>query len=250
MKKIFLRILQVIFIIIIIICLYQIINWYFNNKQTQKSIEEIQSIANIEEENVEINQQTTIKGLYLDFNELKSKNKDTVAWIKVNGTNINYPVVQTIDNSFYLDHSFDKSINSAGWVFGDYRNDFANLDKNNIIYAHSRLNGSMFATLKNTLKEEWCDKEENRYIMLATPNQNTIWEVFSVYTIPAEEYYITTYFPSDRQYIEFLDTIKNRSIYDFNVNLEEVEKVLTLSTCNNLDNNGRIVLHAKLLQKY
>ena len=91
----------------------------------------------------------------VNFEDLKAQNKDTVAFIKVNGTNINYPVVQTTDNSFYLNHSFDKNYNSAGWVFLDYRNDINNLNDNTIIYAHSMLNNTMFGSLKNILNNNW-----------------------------------------------------------------------------------------------
>lgn len=250
MKKAVFRILQIILIVIIIVCLWHIVTWYLNNKHIEKSMEELEKAANIKEENIEIDYEIQLKGLNVDFDELISRNQDAIAWIKVNGTNINYPVVQTTDNSFYLNHSFDQSVNSAGWVFGDYRNNFTTLDRNNVIYAHSRLNGSMFATLKNALTEEWYECKENHYVILATPSQNMIWKVFSVYTIPTEEYYISTYFSSDEQYINFLNTIKNRSVYDFKVDLGKDDKILTLSTCNNLNNNGRIVLHAKLLQTY
>jgi len=247
MKKI-LKIIQVILFIIIIICLWNIINWYLNNIHTSQSLKEIEEIANIKEVDIKVKNDFQVKGLNINFDELLLKNKDTIAWLRVNGTNINYPVVQATDNSFYLDHSFDKSANSAGWVFADYRNDFMKLDKNNIIYAHSRLNGSMFATLKNALEKKWCDCEENRYILLSTLKENLIWEVFSVYTIPAESFYTSTYFQSDEEYIKFLNTIKQRSIYNFNVDLTKEDKILTLSTCNNLNNSGRIVMHAKLLQ--
>ena len=80
----------------------------------------------------------------VDFNELKKKNSDTVGFIKVNGTNVNYPIVQSNNNSYYLKHAFDKTPNSAGWVFADYRNNMINFDKNTVIYGHSRSNQTVF----------------------------------------------------------------------------------------------------------
>ena len=62
----------------------------------------------------------------VDFTELKQTNSDVIGWIQVNGTNINYPFVQTNDNSYYLTHAFNKSYNDAGWVFLDYRNNDTN----------------------------------------------------------------------------------------------------------------------------
>ena len=186
--------------------------------------------------------------LEVDFNELLQKNHDTVGWIKVNGTNINYPIVQTTDNNFYLHHAFDKSKNDAGWVFMDYRNNPINFDQNTVIYAHSRYNGTMFGSLKNILDSSWYNNKDNYIIRLSTPTENTMWQVFSVYTIEKESYYITTKFSSDSMYSEFLNTIKERSDVNFFATVNTNDKILTLSTCK--DNFGsRVVMHAKLIKR-
>ena len=186
--------------------------------------------------------------LEVDFNELLRKNPDTVGWIEVKGTNINYPIVQTTDNSYYLNHAFDGSKNEAGWVFMDYRNDSVNFNQNTIIYAHSRLTGSMFGSLKNILNSSWYTNKNNHIIRLSTPIENTMWQVFSVYTIPKESYYITPSFNSNEAYLEFLNTIKSRSEVDFSGTVNTNDKILTLSTCK--DNFGnRVVMHAKLIKR-
>ena len=186
--------------------------------------------------------------LEVDFNELLRKNPDTVGWIEVKGTNINYPIVQTTDNSYYLNHAFDGSKNEAGWVFMDYRNDSVNFNQNTIIYAHSRLTGSMFGSLKNILNSSWYTNKNNHIIRLSTPTENTMWQVFSVYTIPKESYYITPSFNTVDSYSEFLNIIKGRSEVEFSGTVNTNDKVLTLSTCK--DNFGnRIVMHAKLIKK-
>ena len=74
-----------------------------------------------------------------------------------------------------------------------------------------------------------------------------IWQVFSTYTINSEDYYISTSFSSDQEYDKFLSTIKNRSIYNFNVELSDKDNILTLSTCTNIG-EGRTVVHAKLIK--
>ena len=107
------------------------------------------------------------ESLEVDFNELLKKNPDTVGWIEVKGTNINYPIVQTTDNSYYLTHAFDKTKNEAGWVFMDYRNDAVNFNQNTILYAHSRLTGSMFGSLKNILESSWYTNKNNHIIRLS-----------------------------------------------------------------------------------
>lgn len=186
--------------------------------------------------------------LEVDFKNLLSKNSDTVGWIQVKGTNINYPIVQTTDNDYYLSHAFDKTKNNAGWVFMDYRNNALDFDQNTIIYAHSRYNGTMFGSLKNILESTWYNNKDNYIIRLSTPTENTMWQVFSVYTIEKESYYITTNFSTEEEYQQFLTTIKDRSNVDFSATLNINDKILTLSTCK--DNFGsRVVMHAKLIKR-
>lgn len=112
----------------------------------------------------------------VDFSKLKSINENTKGWIKVNGTNINYPFVQADNNDYYLNHSFDNSYNYAGWVFLDYRNNISNFDnKNTIIYAHGMYNNNMFGSLRNILTNGWLDDTNNYVIKLSTEKENTLW---------------------------------------------------------------------------
>lgn len=241
--------IQVISIIIIIISLYYIYLWYIDNKKTENILNEIYENANVSSDNISIDNDLKIEVENIDFNKLINKNPDTIGWIKVLGTDINYPVVQTNNNDFYLTHSFDKSYNKAGWIFADYINkNLKNneLDKNTIIYGHNRQNNSMFGTLSNVFKEEWLSNKKNHYINFSTLNNNMVWKVFSTYTIEKEEYYIQSNFSSDEEYISFLNTIKNRSTYKYDVNISKEDKILTLSTCTNVG-EGRTVLHAKLI---
>lgn len=241
--------IQVISIIIIIISLYYIYLWYIDNKKTENILNEIYENANVSSDNISVDNDLKIEVENIDFNKLINKNPDTIGWIKVLGTDINYPVVQTNNNDFYLTHSFDKSYNKAGWIFADYINkNLKNneLDKNTIIYGHNRQNNSMFGTLSNVFKEEWLSNKENHYINFSTLNNNMVWEVFSTYTIEKEEYYIQSNFSSDEEYISFLNIIKNRSTYKYDVNISKEDKILTLSTCTNVG-EGRTVLHAKLI---
>ena len=95
----------------------------------------------------------------VDFDELLKINPDTRGWIYIHNTNVNYPFVQSQDNSYYLNHSFDKSYNNAGWVFLDYRNDLSDFNnKNTILYAHNMNNKTMFGTLINILSNDFYKK--------------------------------------------------------------------------------------------
>mgnify|MGYP004518416047 FL=1 len=186
--------------------------------------------------------------LEVNFNDLLNTNKDTVAWLNVSGTNINYPVVQTVDNSYYLSHAFDKTLNKAGWVFMDYRNNANTFDQNTIIYAHSRYDGTMFGSLKTILTSSWYKNKDNYIIRMSTPKENTMWQIFSTYIIPKESYYITPNFKNNDDYATFLKTIKERSEEEFSGTVNTNDKILTLSTCK--DNFGnRVVMHAKLIKK-
>ncbi len=178
------------------------------------------------------------------FEELLKKNTDTVGYLSVNNTKINYPVVQASTNSYYLNRDFNKRKNSMGWIFMDYRNNAKDLDKNTIIYGHNIKQGIMFGTLKYALNSSWYKKESNQVITFNTPTKNMKWRIFSIYRIPATEDYLKTEFESDEEYMEFLNMLKNRSINNFNVELNESSKILTLSTC--FSHTTRHVVHAVL----
>ena len=261
-KNVILTIILLLSITTFIYSLKNFINWNKDNIKSEQIINEINDLNVVTETN---NEETTEiinseeekpKSIYwsyikmnlinVDFKELKERNNDTVAWIQVGGTNINYPVVQTKDNSYYLTHSFDKKYTDAGWVFMDYRNDSNNFGKNTIIYAHARKDRTMFGSLKNILTNDWYKDKNNHIIKLSTETENTLWQVFSVYHINTETYYITTSFKSDNDYKDFIKTIKNRTALYFNTNVTEKDKILTLSTC--YTKKQKVVLHAKLIK--
>lgn len=248
---------------IFIISIVNILKWTIDNKKTDKQTEIITNIKVIEEvtddENTEIIEQpiTIDKNapywnfikmnlIDADFNELKQINKEVRGWIQVNGTNINYPYVQASDNDFYLNHSFDKSSNGAGWIFMDYRNNPQEFDKNTIIYGHGRSNTSMFGTLKNILKSSWFKDSNNYVIKLATEQENSLWEVFSVYKIPTTSDYLQIKFSSDEEFQNFANKLIERSAYNFNTPVNSTDKIITLSTCWN--NEEKVVMHAKLIK--
>ncbi len=219
----------------------KIYDWHKENVQNTSIAKNMNNAAVTKNENSNENKYT------VNFNLLKSQNSDTVAWIKVNGTNIEYPVVKSENNEFYLNHSFDKTNNSAGWIFADYKNKFDGTDKNIVIYGHNRKDKSMFGTLKNILNPEWYNNPENEEIIFIQKNENCIYKVFSVYKIEKESYYIKTDFKNNNEFEKFLETLKKRSIKNFETKISETDNILTLSTCADND-SYRVVLHAKKLK--
>ena len=235
----------IVYMILLFILIYsgiKIFKWYIDKTNNNEIVEQIKSTAIVEEENEEKKQNK--EEYAVDFSKLKEKNEETVAWIKVNNTNVEYPIVKAANNSFYLNHSFDKSKNSAGWIFADYKNKFDNTDKNIVIYGHNMRDGSMFGSLKNILNSDWYDNEENTNITLYTDNEKSIYKVFSIYKIESEDYYIKTEFSNENEFEKFIETLKKRSIKNFNIDISKSDNILTLSTCAN-NNKYRVVLHAK-----
>lgn len=257
-------ILIIIIFISIIMLSYSIINiiiWNIDSNKTNiqiKKIEEVKTneIEDNKDTNIINNEEITDKFnpywdyikmnmIDVDFSELKKINNDVRGWIQVNGTNINYPFLQAKDNKYYLKHSFDKSYNSAGWLFLDYRNNYTD-NKNTIIYAHSRLDKTMFGSLRSLLNKSWLNNTNNHVIKISTLKENSLWQVFSVYHIKTTSDYIQTDFSSDMEYQEFLNKIINRSSYNFNTTISSKDNILTLSTCYN--DTEKMVVHAKLIK--
>ena len=201
--------------------------------------------------NLNINSNSSDKVIFPRFvqeeNKLKQINKDTVGWLKVNGTDIEYAIVKTNDNSYYLEHNFEKEYNKAGWIFADYKNKLDGTDKNIVIYGHNRRDGSMFSSLKNILKEEWYSNEENFVIDFITEQEQAKYQVFSVYKTHQSNFNNDTNFENDQIFEDYLNLSKNNSIYNFNVNITPYDKILTIYTCAN-NNQYRIIVHAKQLE--
>ena len=267
------KIVNVVVIVIIIVCIFNIINslyhifiWKQEGDEIKNQVEELVDIGKPTEvvedknDNIEVIEQEEkieevnpyweymkMNLISVDFADLKEANRDTVGWIQVNGTNINYPFVQTDNNTYYLTHAFDKSYNSAGWVFLDYRNNKNLTDKNNILYAHGRLDSTMFGSLRNALTNGWLDNKNNYVFKTSTEKENSIWQVFSVYRIPVTSDYLRISFTNDDDFLNFANMLKDRSEHKFDTSISKNDKILTLSTC--YDDKLRVVLHAKLIKK-
>lgn len=264
LRKEFIVLFLILFTILGLYSSYNIIRWAIDAENTEKQIEKIHETVEIKEitdstatEIVNPLKEEEIKEnpywdyikknlINVDFTKLKEQNSDTVGWIQVSGTNINYPFVQTDNNTYYLKKDFNKKYNSAGWVFMDYRNNLENLNQNTILYAHGRVDGTMFGSLKNIFESNWYNNKNNHVVKLSTEYQNTMWQVFSVYRIPETSDYLEINFNNNEKYMNFLNMLQNRSELKFDVSLNEEDKILTLSTC--YKENDRVVLHAKLIK--
>ena len=222
------------------------------NVQQQPDIEYIDTEEN-EEENSNSNNYTTSPSSYYTkynqiFDELTSINDETIGWLTVNNTKVNYPVVQHTDNDYYLKRDFNKKNNSYGWIYMDYRNNIYNLSNNTIIWGHNLRNGMMFGTLRYATNESWYKNPDNQIITFNTKVKNMKWKIFSIYKIPVTNDYLYANFGDLNEFQSFLDMIRGRSMYDFGVNVSKEDHILTLSTCGPTSAT-RLVIHAVLVNE-
>ena len=245
-REVLRRIIFTLSLIVFIWSSYKIVvtlNEYRSNKKTYQEVQEFAPEV-IDNEEGEKSYSLTPE----DYDKLLGINGDFKAWITVPNTNINYPVVQTTDNSYYLTNNFKRESNAGGAIFIGCDNISPFDERNTIIHGHNMRDGSMFASL-NKFKEE-SFFTENKYIYINTRDSVLKYEVFSTYV---EEANIESYkylFSTDEEYVDFLNTIKNKSMhYRDGIDLTKDDKIITLSTCTYEINDGRLLVQARLVNE-
>ena len=177
------------------------------------------------------------------FTQLMAINKNTVAWIKVPNTSVDYPVVKYTDNEFYLDKDFFNNKSDSGSIFMDYRNTGNGDDRNIINYGQHTLNGNMFKKLEKNKKKKIL--KENTVFYLDTPNGEYKYQIFSVYVTDNDFDYRSTDFFYDQHFESFLNEIKNKSYIPVAIEIGKEDRIITLSTCSYEFNGAKLVIHAK-----
>ena len=161
----------------------------------------------------------------------------------IEDTSVNYSVVQSTDNDYYLRRNINGEDNLSGTLFLDYRNESDMSYGNNIVYGHNMQNGTMFGSLKKYADKAYFDS--HLMIYTYTDTEVTAWKIFSVYETTTDNYYIQTNFVNKTNYLEFIKGLQQDSIHQSDVVLTEDTPILTLSTCHKYDYaNGRFVIHA------
>ncbi|GGE79499.1 SrtB family sortase [Priestia taiwanensis] len=174
---------------------------------------------------------------------LENINQDYIGWLSIGDTEIDYPVVQSVDNNFYLSHNFYKNKDFAGAIFMDYRNIMDDLDKNVILYGHNMKDGSMFGSLKNYLDIDYYSLHKR--IKLEFQDNDYEFEIFSVYTTTNTDW-MNPHFSSQDQK-NHLKQLENQSEVKTDVEVTEDDMILTLATCT-VDDDERLIVHAKLMK--
>jgi len=180
----------------------------------------------------------------IDFAQLREINPEIVGWLYLEGTEINYPIVQAEDNQWYLTHLFDGRENKTGCPFLDAENmgDFS--DRHSIIYAHHRKDGSMFGRLKLFKKQDYY--EEHPRFLVITEHARYVMEIFSGHVSRHDSDAWKIQFADDEEFEAWLKVITERSGIDTGAIPEKTDRILTLSTCSYEFSNARYVLHGIL----
>ncbi|MBQ8830993.1 MAG: class B sortase [Oscillospiraceae bacterium] len=176
----------------------------------------------------------------VDFEKLQAINPDIVAWIFIEGTNINYPVVQADDNSRYLNRLFDGTVNSAGTIFMDYRNEAELSDRNTVLYGHNMKNGTMFHQVTDYMDQEFFN--EHPVCLIVTPEGNYKLEFFAGYVTNMNSDAWKLEFESDEEFGLWLENAVSKSTFNGNVQPTAQDRVVTFSTCTYEYNDARYVL--------
>ncbi len=181
----------------------------------------------------------------IHFVYLQEQNPDTVGWIEIPGTAIDYPIMQGEDNSYYLTRTFSGKENKAGSIFVESVNNGDLQDVHTILYGHNMKNGSMFGTLKKYRNEEY--RKRHPYIYLYTPAHTYKYEIFACSEVSQDSDVYTVWYEADEAFGEFAKRLKEGSAYETGVSVSETDTLITLSTCVSIETN-RFVVHAKRIE--
>ena len=220
-----------------------------DEKASRENFSHIETIINSEitEETVKENTDKSEQELaYEKYQALLAENNDFIGWIKIEGTNVNYPVMQTVTNpGYYLKHNFNKEYSDYGVPFLDERC-AVDLTNNLVIYGHNMKNGTMFTDLVNYInKEYWEEHQFIRFDTMAEFSQYQVMYAFDFDTNNETFCYNDYTDMTEEQFAEFMTECEKRMAYDTGIRAEYGDEILTLSTCEYTHENGRFVVVAK-----
>ena len=185
----------------------------------------------------------------VDFKALREKNPDTVGWLYVGSCGISYPIVQGEDNDYYMNHTFEGTVNSSGAIIMDYRDDKYLKDWNTFIYGHNMKNGSMFGSLKNLLKDETL-YDSDPYIYVYLPGYIYRYKIFSYYKDKPDS---KMYWTADtlQEYRQYIRDALSLSVRDLGVETSEENNMVTLVTCSGSGaGKMRFFVHGEFIDRY
>lgn len=185
-----------------------------------------------------------------EYETLYNKNKRLIGWLKIADTNIDYPVMQTVDNEYYLDHNFNQESDKNGCIFMDYQCDAVHGNDNFILYGHHMKSGKMFGALNKYSQKSYY--EDHKVIQFDTIYEKGKYEVMYVFRskVYSEEdvnfkYYQFIDAGSEKEFESYISEMERMALYDTGVTASYGDRLLTLSTCDYQEDDGRFVVVAK-----
>ncbi len=195
----------------------------------------------------------TVPDILPEYEKIHQKNQRLIGWVKIDDTIIDYPVMQTVNNEYYLDHNFNQEEDRNGCIFMDYQCDVVKGCDNIILYGHHMKSGKMFGTLNKYSKESYY--EEHPTIQFDTIYEKGTYQVMYVFRskVYSEEdvtfkYYQFINAASEMEFNSYLNEMAALSLYDTGVTAGYGDKLLTLSTCDYQEKKGRFVVVAKKIK--
>lgn len=190
----------------------------------------------------------------VDFDALEKVNPDVKGWIYIKGTGINYPIVQTTDNTTYLHRTFEGTDSFIGAIFLDAECEPDFSSENSIVYGHNLKNGQMFGMLKKHYDTEYnpeADYKEHQKVWIITPEEEIEYQVFAAREIDvnADSDVYTISFADEEAYTTYLKEAVEKSLYTLKTKPDSTENILTLSTCTSSSEAGRFIVQATQIQK-
>lgn len=221
-------IILIVFILIFVVSFSVVIKYVIDLRANQNYYEKIAELVTEDDNSV-------------DYSNVKKENPDTVGWIKVPNTNIDYPVLQFADNNYYLDHNFGKTYDRRGAIFMDCNNDAVNLNSNTIIYGHNCYDKTMFSELTQYDSIDFYKKTP--IFRFDTLEKSYTWKIYAVFITSAKDtedngYVFNYIYPhmDGENFDGFINEVNKRRLYVTDVDINDDDKMLVLSTCaRNLD---------------
>lgn len=241
------KIIQTLFILMFLVSSIYLI-YYFC--KSNKEIEENKNIL----DDIQINEEDVTEERterMLKLAELQKQNEEIIGWLEIEGTSINYPVLQTTDNDYYLTHNYKKENSIAGSLFLDKDFDLDKPSTNYLIYGHRNKQGLMFEELIKYGKEDFY--KEHPTIKFTTLKEDATYEIIAVFYSRVYyknekdvfRYYYFVNAENEKEYNNYIENCKKASIYDTGITAVYGEQLITLSTCEYSQENGRFAVVAK-----
>lgn len=253
MKKIFIYLLAT-FLLVFAVSAVQVYRTLKNYKQGREEYDHVFELAvqqpddSVEKPATEIpnENENEFPDIFIDHQLMKALNDDYRGWLRIPGTNIDYPVVWYGNNEYYLSRTFLGNYNAAGCIFLDNRTDSFDLD-HVVIYGHRMNDGSMFADLRNFLDDDYLD--ERRDILILTETETILYEIFSARKVEVTDECFTFYFINDTGYGSWFNKMISFSPYNA-ATTQDTKEIITLSTCVYNDESSRLIIQAFLIGRY